>query len=109
MLSFDHPELRTDFLQDIALEREQEEIIGAAEPEIEQAAGATDVVAIERALRQTHEAVNQMRPRPAADVAADEFGGRFVRRDFALADDKRRAEIAEAAEQVHRLAKRVEH
>ena len=49
-----------------------------------------------------------MRFRPAADVGADEIGGRLVRRDFALANDERCAEIAEAAEQVHRFAERVE-
>src|SRR5690242_1815166 len=45
VLSLDHPELRTDFLQDVAFEREQEEIVGSAEPQVEQPARATDVVA----------------------------------------------------------------
>ena len=48
------------------------------------------------------------RPRPGAEVAADVFLGRALRLRFALPHDERRAEVAQAAEESHRLAERVD-
>ena len=44
-----HRELTADFEQHIAFEREEEEVVCSAEPQIEQAAGAGDAVGIQRA------------------------------------------------------------
>ena len=62
-------------MQHVALEREQEEVVGAAEPEIEQADRVRAMPSASSGpVGEAEEAVDQVRPRPAADVAADGFG-----------------------------------